>query len=98
MTDADLVAHPGRTRVQDELAVRRPCVRVWWWDHCDPPGPAWWDDVDLADAGPVLACTIGYVVRETDRCVFLASTLCEDGFSRPHIILKVAIDRTEAVL
>ena len=96
-----LAPHPDRTKAQHELVIRRPCVRVWWWDHTDPPGPAWWDADDLHLAAPVLAVSVGYVVADVDTTddrpgyIVLALTLCEDGFDRPRVILKSCIDRTE---
>ena len=75
----------------------RPLVRVWWWDHCDPPGHVWWDDDDLVGVGPVLAVTVGWVVKDDADCLAITSTLCEDGFQRPVVIVPAAILRRETL-
>jgi hypothetical protein len=75
----------------------RPLIRVVWLDHCDPPGAVWWDDADAVDLEPVIACTVGWIVKDTPTCLAISSTLCEDGFQRPVVIVPAAVVSREAL-
>lgn len=68
---------------------------VRWRDHCDPlDGP--WHSIDAARrVEPVVFCTVGWIIRETDEFIVMTSTLGEGPVAEvvgsPTVILTDAI-------
>ncbi len=68
---------------------------VRWLDHCDPlDGP--WHSIDVARrVEPVVFCTVGWIIRETDEFIVMTSTLGEGHVAEvvgpPTVILVSAI-------
>jgi tRNA U34 5-methylaminomethyl-2-thiouridine-forming methyltransferase MnmC len=73
-----------------------PCVLVEWEDSAQPSSAWSWVD-ELSDSVPVLCQTVGFLVKETERCLVLALSIGDATSERPQANGVMQIPRSAVV-
>lgn len=67
------------------------------WEDSAQPSSAWsWVD-EISDPHPVLCKTVGFLVKETDRCLLLALSIGDATSERPQANGVMQIPRSAVV-
>lgn len=67
------------------------------WEDSAQPSSAWsWVD-EISDPKPVLCQTVGFLVKETDRCLLLALSIGDATSERPQANGVMQIPRSAVV-